>query len=113
MKTRFKIAGLALGVSAMLMGQGNNVSDYSIKDVAGVLPPASATTPNRLFLQIPDAVLADAQGNVYITDTGGHHVWKIDPANKVTVVIGTGVNAGPSFGKAANTQAIGQPSGLA
>ena len=112
MTAYLKIAVLALGASALLMGQGNNISVYTIKDIAGVLPPTTAATPNTLFLQIPDAVRADKDGNVYITDTGGHRVWKIDPNGKVSLVIGTGVSGGPSFGKAANTQAVGQPSGL-
>jgi filamentous hemagglutinin family protein len=95
------------------MGQGNNVSVYTIKNVAGTLPPTTAATPNTLFLQIPDAVLADKAGNVYVTDTGGHRVWKIDSKGVVTLVLGTGVAAQPTFGKAANTQPCGEPSGLA
>jgi DNA-binding beta-propeller fold protein YncE len=103
---------LAIGVSAVAFCQGNNVSVYTTRNVAGLLPPATAASPNRLFLLVPDAVRADKDGNVYIADTGGHHVWKVDLSGKVTAVIGTGVNGGPSFGKAANTQPIGQPSGL-
>jgi sugar lactone lactonase YvrE len=112
MKTLKKTGMLALASSALLVGQGNNVSVYTLKDIAGVLPPTTAATPNTLFLQVPDAVRADKAGNIYIASTGGHRVWKVDATGKVTVVIGTGVNGGPSFGKAANTQPIGQPSGL-
>jgi sugar lactone lactonase YvrE len=95
------------------MAQSNNASVYTIKNIAGVLPPVSAATPNTLFLQVPDAVLADQNGNVYLTDTGGHRVWKIDSTGKLTVVLGTTVFGTPSFGKAANVQPAGEPSGLA
>ena len=113
MKRLYITTMLALGASALVMGQGNNVSVYTLKNVGGVLPPTTAATPNTLFLQIPDAVRADKNGNVYIADTGGHRLWKIDAGGKVTLVMGTGVSGGPSFGKPANTQPMGQPSGLA
>jgi sugar lactone lactonase YvrE len=90
-----------------------NVSVYTIKDVAGVLPPTTATSPNALPLQAPDSILADKNGNVYVTDTGGHKVWKIDPTGKVSIVLGTGAFGLPTFGKAANTQSAGAPSSLA
>src|SRR5262249_55856154 len=76
-------------------------------------PPSTATSPNALPLQVPDAVLADKSGNVYVTDTGGHKVWKIDPNGKVSIVLGTGVFGLPSFGKAAVGQPAGAPSSLA
>ena len=113
MKRLLGTAVLALGATTVLLAQGNNVSVYTTKDVAGVLPPTAAATPNSLFIQVPDAILADKNGNVYITDTGGHRVWKVDASGKVSVVIGTGAFGGPSVGKAANTQPIGSPSGLA
>src|ERR1051326_5717534 len=113
MKRLLGTAVLALGATAALMAQGNNVSVYTTKDIAGVLPPVSAATPNSLFIQVPEIVLADKNGNVFITDTGGHRVWKLDSPGKVTLVIGTGAFGGPTAGKAANTQAIGEPSGLA
>ena len=113
MKRLLGTAVLALGATAALMAQGNNVSVYIAKDIAGVLPPVSAATTNSLFIQIPEIILADKNGNVYITDTGGHRVWKVDSSGKVTLVIGTGVFGGPTSGRAANTQAVGEPSGLA
>jgi len=90
-----------------------NVSVYTIKDVAGVLPPGATAGANTLPLLSPDAVATDKAGNVYITDTGGHKVWKSDTAGKATVVLGTLVQGLPTFGKAAAGQPAGQPSGLA
>ena len=111
MKRLLAIAGMVVGASASLMAQ--NVSVYTIKDVAGTLTPATSTAPNSLPLQVPDAVVADSLGNVYTTDTGGHKVWKIDATGKATVVIGTNVQGIPTFGKAAAGQPISQPSSLA
>jgi sugar lactone lactonase YvrE len=111
MKRLLAIAGIIVGASASLMAQ-NNVSVYTIKDLAGALPPTTATSPNSLPLQVPDAVYADKDGSVYVTDTGGHKVWKIGADGKVTIVLGTGAFGGPTSGKAANTQAAGAPSGL-
>src|SRR5690349_12149024 len=112
MKRLLAIAGMVVGASASLMAQ-NNVSVYTIKDLAGVLPPSTATSPNALPLQVPDAILADKAGNVYVTDTGGHKVWKIGTDGSVSIVLGTGVFGLPTFGKAANAQPAGQPSALA
>lgn len=108
-----RIAVLVLGATMVMVGQTNNVSVYTIKDFAGVLPTTTPTNPNQLFLYNPEVILADPSGNLYVADTLGHHVWKIDSKGNLTVVIGTGVNAAPTLGKAANTQPIGEPSGLA
>ena len=112
MRRLLGLAVLVLGASVSLMAQGNNVSVYTLKNLAGVLPPVTAASPNTLFLQVPDAVLADKNGNVYLTDTGGHRVWKVDSTGKVSLVIGTTAQGIPTLGKAANTQPIGEPSGL-
>src|SRR4051794_13074084 len=112
MRTILATAGIAVGISVSLMAQ-NNVSVYTIKNLAGVLPPTKSATPNTLPLLVPDAVLADKADNVYITDTGGHKVWKVDSAGTATVVIGTGVQGLPGFGKAAAGQPVGLPSSLA
>lgn len=104
-------AGMFVGASLSLMAQ--NVSVYTIKDVAGALPPDKVTTANALPLSIPDGVAADKNGNVYVTDTGGHKVWKIDSAGKVSIVVGTGVFGLPTFGRAAAGQPVGLPSSLA
>ena len=121
-----------LGPSALLMGQ-----TYTVKTFAGVVPNLLTGISNQLFLNAPDATATDKAGNTYVTDTTGHRVWKIDPTGAPSVVIGNGglpcavydpVNnpvpsspctssgggGGPMImGKAANTQPIGIPDGLA
>jgi len=113
MKRLLGIAGFVLGASSALMGQGNNVSTYTFKEFAGLLPPVTASTPNNLFLQNPEATVVDSSGNVYVSDTGGHRVWKIDTKGGITLIIGTGAFGSPTAGKAANTQAVNTVSGLA
>jgi sugar lactone lactonase YvrE len=121
-----------LSPSAFLMGQ-----TYTVKTFAGVNPSQGAGTQNQLFLNAPEAVAMDKAGNTYLTDTTGHRVIKLDPMGNATIVIGNGglpcavydpVNnpvpsspctssgggGGPmTMGKAANTQPIGIPDGLA
>ena len=122
---------ILLGSSAVLMRQS-----YTVKTFAGVTPNQPTSISNQLFLNAPDAVATDKSGNTYVTDTTGHRVWKIDPNGVPSVVIGNGGlrcavydpvnNPAPSsactasggggpltMGKAANTQPIGTPDGLA
>ena len=113
MRRLLGISVLVFGATSLLVGQTNNVSTYTTKIVAGVLPSTTPTGANQVFLYGPEAIVTDSKGNTYIADTLGHHVWKIDSHQNVSVVIGTGVVGGPTFGKAANTQPIGEPSGLA
>jgi sugar lactone lactonase YvrE len=109
MKRLLIITALFCAATAVVSAQG-----YTIKTFAGELPPTTAPTrPNNIFLALPDSVLSDVGGNVYMTDTNSHKVWKIDAAGKVTLVIGTGATGTPANGKAANTQPINQPAGLA
>jgi sugar lactone lactonase YvrE len=88
-------------------------------------------------LNAPDAVVTDKSGNIFVTDTTGHRVWKINPGGTPSVVIGNGGlpcavydavnNPAPAtlctssgggggamtMGKPANAQPIGTPDGLA
>ena len=97
MRRLFGISVLVFGATSLLVGQTNNVSAYTTKIVAGVLPPTTPTNPNQLFLYGPEAIVTDSKGNTYVADTLGHHVWKIDSHQNVTVVIGTGVDGGPDI----------------
>jgi DNA-binding beta-propeller fold protein YncE len=109
MKRLLGIAVLVFGTSAMLLGQ-----TYTIKNFAGVLPPTGTTTQvNNLVMTAPDGVVVDSKGNMFVTDTNGHKLWKVDPTGVVTLVAGTGAIGDVTDGKAANTQTLNQPSGLA
>ncbi|QQS45055.1 MAG: HYR domain-containing protein [Acidobacteriota bacterium] len=64
-------------------------------------------------LNLPSEVAADAQGNVFISDTGNHRIRRVDAALQITTAAGTG-NTGFSGdnGPAAEAQ-IASPAGLA
>ena len=109
MRRFFALTVFVCAASATLLAQS-----YTIRIFAGVLPPTTAPTqPNAIFLSAPDAVLADANGNIYITDTNSHKLWQISAARDVTLIAGTGAIGNPTDGKAANTQPLNQPTGLA
>lgn len=107
MKKLLEIAVLAFGASVALMGQ-----TFTITTIAGSLPPI-ATAPNNLYLQAPDAVLVDPTGNIFIADTNGNRVWKVDTKGVLTAVAGTGVSGNSGDGKAATQALLSNPSGLA
>lgn len=98
-----------LGASAVLMGQ-----TYTIKTVAGSLPP-TATSAGTVFLAAPDGVLVDSTGNLYISDTSGNRVWKIDSTGALTRIAGdpNSVPGSGGDGAAAVKASLSSPVGLA
>jgi len=98
------------GLAALAVGQ-----TYTIKTVAGIVPTPTSLNPapNNLFLYSPLAALTGPDGSVYMADTANHKVWVINPSGSLSVLIGSGISGTPTDGKVANTQNIGEPSGLA
>jgi hypothetical protein len=77
--------------------------------MAGCLWPTAATTA---FLY-PTAVAVDAEGNLYVADTGNHVIRKVDEVtNTVTTLAGTGASGFTSDG-AAETARLASPRGIA
>jgi sugar lactone lactonase YvrE len=62
----------------------------------------------------PSALTADAQGNVFIAETGNHRVRRIDAqTHAVTTVAGTGVAGFDGDGQLGTAASLDSPSGLA
>ena len=64
-------------------------------------------------LNHPFAVAADAAGNVYVAERGGHRVRKIDPSGVITTFAGTGQRGGGGDGGPATDTPLPRPLGLA
>jgi len=65
-------------------------------------------------LRGPSALTADAQGNVFIAETGNHRVRRIDVQTRaVTTVAGTGVAGFDGDGQVGTAASLDSPSGLA
>src|SRR6516225_4346194 len=95
---------LLFGFTALSWGQ-----TYTITTVAGAAP-ANATAVPGIILYAPEAVHIDKAGMIYIADSGGRRIYKIDPTtNAATAIIGNGQNTSNDV---YNTTAAGQPSNI-
>lgn len=65
------------------------------------------------ILRQPGGVAADNRGNLYIAETGGHRVRKLDRSGAITTVAGTGVAGFSGDGGAATAAQLASPYGLA
>ncbi|MGJ5814864.1 DUF3472 domain-containing protein [Paludibaculum fermentans] len=64
-------------------------------------------------LNQPGAVAKDAQGNVYIADSGNHSVRKVATDGSITTLAGTGVSGYSGDGGRATNARLNQPAGVA
>jgi DNA-binding beta-propeller fold protein YncE len=63
--------------------------------------PADGSLARDAPLVDPRAVAADAAGNLYILERGGHALRAVDPAGRIRTVVGTGKPGGTGDGGAA------------
>lgn len=59
------------------------------------------------------AAVRDADGNVYLSDTGNHRIRKVSAEGTITSIAGTGESGYAGDGGAASTALLNQPTGLA
>jgi len=99
---------LLLGFTAQSWSQ-----TYTITTVAGA-PPANATSAPGVVLYAPEAIWVDNADFVYIADSGGRRVYKINPTTgEATAIVGNGQNANnDTAGVKAEGASIQVPSGL-
>ena len=64
-------------------------------------------------LSYPSGVAVDASGNLYIADTGSHHVRKVSAAGIITTVAGQGEEGYSGDGGPASSAQLRSPSGVA
>ncbi|HZY61685.1 MAG TPA: Ig-like domain repeat protein [Edaphobacter sp.] len=64
-------------------------------------------------LNLPSAIAYDADGNLYIAETGNHLVRKVDSAGNITTVAGNGTQGFSGDGGAATLAQLDSPQGVA
>ena len=71
------------------------------------------TLATTVRLREPRNVLADSQGNVYISDFGAHRVYRLDQQGYITPFAGTGERGYTGDGSASTQATLAFPAGLA
>ena len=66
-------------------------SHYLVSTIAGSMPLGDGGPATSAFLERPQAVAVDSQGNIYIADTGNYAVRKVSTAGVISSV--TGINS--------------------
>jgi sugar lactone lactonase YvrE len=77
------------------------------------LGAAGGSPPTRTALNHPEAVVVDAQGDVYIADTYNNRILKLTAHGKVFAVAGTGKAGYSGDGRSAVHASLNMPTGLA
>ena len=99
---------LLFGFTALSWGQ-----TFTVTTIAGANPATAAVSVPGIVLYTPEAVHIDAAGNIYIADSGGRRIYKIDPvSNKAVAIVGNGVNGGTDAVSTALGTNIQNPSGM-
>ncbi len=88
-------------------------SGYVISTAAGSGWIGDGGPATLAILRQPGGVAADNRGNLYIAETGGHRVRKLDRSGVITTVAGTGVAGFSGDGAAATAAQLASPYGLA
>ncbi len=104
---------IALVISLLALALNGQPPGYVISTVAGSGWIGDGGPATQSILRQPGGVAADGNGNIYIAETSGHRVRKMDRSGAITTLAGTGV-AGFSgdSGPAAQAQ-LASPYGVA
>ena len=98
---RIRMVNANTGMITTLVGNG--ISAYNGTNI-------EATTAE---ISLPNSVVLDAAGNLYVSDTGNERIRKVTPAGLITTVVGDGVDAfSGDFGPATRAE-VALPNGLA
>jgi hypothetical protein len=108
------LSGVGTGsLSVMVPGQINTLAgDGCLSD--GACPSSGSTPATQSALKLPLGEATDAAGTLYISDTGGNRIRKVDLAGNITTIANSGGVAGlSSDGGPAVFAEINQPSAIA
>lgn len=110
------IIGLVAVVPAPLPASAEHgAGAWTISTVAGTTFGFSGDGGPATAAQIrhPADVAKDASGNLYLSESSGHRVRKVDPTGIITTVVGTGVAGFGGDGGPATAARLNYPAGLA
>ena len=91
---------------------GGTITTFAGRDGGGAFP-ADGSLATSARLDAPHGVAADAQGNVYISDTNNGRVYRVSPGGTITTFAGTGQSSFSGDGGPATSARLYAPVGLA
>ncbi|MGZ3458425.1 MAG: N,N-dimethylformamidase beta subunit family domain-containing protein, partial [Archangium sp.] len=100
-----------VAVAVLPNGGGWAVADALANKVKRVAPDGSISTLSPVRLNGPLGIAADAQGNVYVSDSDNYCIRRIAPDGTTTVFAGAEMEPGSADGPAAQAR-FNQPAGL-
>jgi len=104
---------IALVISVLALALNGQTPGYVITTVAGSGWIGDGGPATQAILRQPGGVAADGNGNIYIAETGGHRVRKMDRTGAITTLAGTGVAGFSGDGGAAAEAQLSSPYGVA
>ncbi len=104
---------LALVVPVFALALNAQSPGYLISTAAGSGWIGDGGPATQAILRQPGGVVADGSGNIYIAETGGHRVRKVDRSGAITTLAGTGVAGFSGDGGPAAQAQLASPYGVA
>ena len=104
---------IALVIPVLALALNGQSPGYLISTVAGSGWIGDGGPATQAILRQPGGVAADANGNIYIAETGGHRVRKVDRSGAITTLAGTGVAGFSGDGGPAAQAQLASPYGVA
>jgi len=98
------------GTAGILQVDPGNLKSIAGNGTAGYAGDGGSAVAAELF--VPDGVASDAQGNLYIADTGNNVIRKVDTAGKITTVAGNGTAGFSGDGGPATSAELSTPFGV-
>ena len=104
---------IALVIPLLALTVNGQSPGYLISTVAGSGWIGDGGPATQAILRQPGGVAADAAGNIYIAETGGNRVRKMDRSGAITTLAGTGVAGFSGDGGPAAQAQLASPYGVA
>ncbi len=104
---------IALTIPVLALALNGQTPGYVISTVAGSGWIGDGGPATQAILRQPGGVAGDGSGNIYIAETGGHRVRKIDRSGAITTLAGTGVAGFSGDGGPAAQAQLASPYGVA